>query len=121
MDSAITSLVLVFFFNDTATTEIYTLSLHDALPCSTRTSPAGPPTSRSTTRSAESAWPRAESRTARVGSRSAHRAELVVKDRGDVVGRPLSHLRNRAHLAGRDLVQLALVTAGHSSGALRKR
>src|SRR2546429_4432270 len=32
---------LVFFFNDTATTEIYTLSLHDALPisaCSSRTS-----------------------------------------------------------------------------------
>src|ERR1039457_6134025 len=26
------SVVLVFFFNDTATTEIYTLSLHDALP-----------------------------------------------------------------------------------------
>src|SRR3712207_7265691 len=26
------SLVSVFFFNDTATTEIYTLSLHDALP-----------------------------------------------------------------------------------------
>ena len=25
-------LLLVFFFNDTATTEIYTLSLHDALP-----------------------------------------------------------------------------------------
>src|SRR3712207_7299894 len=24
--------VLIFFFNDTATTEIYTLSLHDALP-----------------------------------------------------------------------------------------
>src|SRR5215813_1065612 len=28
---------LVFFFNDTATTEIYTLSLHDALPISIRT------------------------------------------------------------------------------------
>src|SRR2546422_11336055 len=27
-----TSSVLFFFFNDTATTEIYTLSLHDALP-----------------------------------------------------------------------------------------
>src|SRR5256885_10698410 len=27
---------LIFFFNDTATTEIYTLSLHDALPISTR-------------------------------------------------------------------------------------
>src|SRR5256885_17201497 len=26
----------VFFFNDTATTEIYTLSLHDALPICTR-------------------------------------------------------------------------------------
>src|SRR6266496_6618714 len=29
-----------FFFNDTATTEIYTLSLHDALPCSRASSPA---------------------------------------------------------------------------------
>src|SRR2546430_6247555 len=28
------SIVLFFFFNDTATTEIYTLSLHDALPIS---------------------------------------------------------------------------------------
>src|SRR6266536_6420086 len=30
---------LFFFFNDTATTEIYTLSLHDALPISTPRSP----------------------------------------------------------------------------------
>src|SRR3712207_7275193 len=30
--------MLVFFFNDTATTEIYTLSLHDALPISTSVS-----------------------------------------------------------------------------------
>src|SRR3712207_8798407 len=29
-----TSLYVCFFFNDTATTEIYTLSLHDALPIS---------------------------------------------------------------------------------------
>src|SRR2546427_12841298 len=29
-----TPLSLLFFFNDTATTEIYTLSLHDALPIS---------------------------------------------------------------------------------------
>src|SRR6266498_5740675 len=34
--------VAYFFFNDTATTEIYTLSLHDALPSSTP--PTGPPT-----------------------------------------------------------------------------
>src|SRR3989442_3476942 len=32
MDS--TTLLFFFFFNDTATTEIYTLSLHDALPIS---------------------------------------------------------------------------------------
>src|SRR5690242_21623685 len=30
----IVQLFIVFFFNDTATTEIYTLSLHDALPIS---------------------------------------------------------------------------------------
>src|SRR2546429_2252099 len=30
-----------FFFNDTATTEIYTLSLHDALPISEKNAPKG--------------------------------------------------------------------------------
>src|SRR5256885_3815327 len=30
--SCLTSIFFFFFFNDTATTEIYTLSLHDALP-----------------------------------------------------------------------------------------
>src|SRR2546427_7510811 len=35
-----------FFFNDTATTEIYTLSLHDALPISRPTSPRSTPASR---------------------------------------------------------------------------
>src|SRR3712207_7084066 len=34
----------VFFFNDTATTEIYTLSLHDALPICPPSKLAGPPT-----------------------------------------------------------------------------
>src|SRR5476649_3107138 len=37
-------IIFFFFFNDTATTEIYTLSLHDALPiCRRRGSPAAPP------------------------------------------------------------------------------
>src|SRR5438445_13817195 len=31
--------IFFFFFNDTATTEIYTLSLHDALPISPRGAP----------------------------------------------------------------------------------
>src|SRR2546422_3648056 len=34
-------LFFFFFFNDTATTEIYTLSLHDALPISTARSTCG--------------------------------------------------------------------------------
>src|SRR5258708_26076922 len=33
---------MLFFFNDTATTEIYTLSLHDALPICTSTSTDDP-------------------------------------------------------------------------------
>src|SRR3712207_9471922 len=36
-------LVLRFFFNDTATTEIYTLSLHDALPISVEVPLPDPP------------------------------------------------------------------------------
>src|SRR6267378_6623541 len=32
--------MFLFFFNDTATTEIYTLSLHDALPISRATAPS---------------------------------------------------------------------------------
>src|SRR5260370_40298289 len=34
--------IIIFFFNDTATTEIYTLSLHDALPISC-CPPSAPP------------------------------------------------------------------------------
>src|SRR3712207_7783841 len=34
-------MMIVFFFNDTATTEIYTLSLHDALPICIRTDLGG--------------------------------------------------------------------------------
>src|SRR5690349_24596940 len=37
--SLATLLYFFFFFNDTATTEIYTLSLHDALPISPTTRP----------------------------------------------------------------------------------
>src|SRR3712207_9299101 len=46
------SLCSIFFFNDTATTEIYTLSLHDALPISrgsARARSRGRPPSRAAT------------------------------------------------------------------------
>src|SRR5258705_3557156 len=39
---ALLTLRLLFFFNDTATTEIYTLSLHDALPISCAAIPRCP-------------------------------------------------------------------------------
>src|SRR6266568_9534961 len=42
-------LFFFFFFNDTATTEIYTLSLHDALPISCASLPSGWKRSRCTT------------------------------------------------------------------------
>src|SRR6266850_4816749 len=52
------SFVSVFFFNDTATTEIYTLSLHDALPISAAAGPR---------RSGAPGRPRAERDTLRSG------------------------------------------------------
>src|SRR3712207_8132193 len=45
MTSIPIKLRLLFFFNDTATTEIYTLSLHDALPILLDFTPAGQRTS----------------------------------------------------------------------------
>src|SRR5256885_2566328 len=39
----LSSFSLFFFFNDTATTEIYTLSLHDALPISSKASATAQP------------------------------------------------------------------------------
>src|SRR5215470_18879560 len=58
---ALPAVPFFFFFNDTATTEIYTLSLHDALPISWRTAarpgttrrragPSAPPGDRKSTR-----------------------------------------------------------------------
>src|SRR6266545_8208891 len=45
-----------FFFNDTATTEIYTLSLHDALPISSTN--CGTPTRRPRASYWDRGWPR---------------------------------------------------------------
>src|SRR2546430_14475455 len=63
-----------FFFNDTATTEIYTLSLHDALPISTRStsSAAGAPTSSSprSCRGRSAAGSRSEEHTSELQSQS---------------------------------------------------
>src|SRR2546422_6292147 len=63
--------LFVFFFNDTATTEIYTLSLHDALPIST------PPARGRSGCSRPGRWPASRRYGARPGWRSEeHTSEL---------------------------------------------
>src|SRR5690349_24393369 len=78
-----------FFFNDTATTEIYTLSLHDALPISSRSTRAK--TSRQTGARAASAICsisfRARCPTAIPGRSEEHTSEL--QSRRDLVCRLL--------------------------------
>src|SRR5258707_5222872 len=54
-----------FFFNDTATTEIYTLSLHDALPISAIGSPSCTRAASSTRARSRSSSPAPGSRTSR--------------------------------------------------------
>src|SRR3712207_8688668 len=78
-------MILFFFFNDTATTEIYTLSLHDALPISPMAAVASRERSGSgSSASARSASPRSWStafpdatsrRPARTATPSAWRSE----------------------------------------------
>src|SRR5260370_2547370 len=60
------SFPLLFFFNDTATTEIYTLSLHDALPISSR--------SRSSSDGSSHASPRRRRAPVKLGGRLALKA-----------------------------------------------
>src|SRR5205085_12672776 len=62
------SFFLFFFFNDTATTEIYTLSLHDALPISLLASRRAGAYARITTTSSQETW-LATSRAPRWGMR----------------------------------------------------
>src|SRR2546421_9192992 len=67
--------LLFFFFNDTATTEIYTLSLHDALPISRRPAPTRPSARRAPTAGIAPALPgqaggRSEEHTSELQSRS---------------------------------------------------
>src|SRR3712207_8452623 len=91
---------ILFFFNDTATTEIYTLSLHDALPIwSTRSCPSvatsSPSRSRWAWRSCSS-WP---SRARTRGSRST-RARSTTRSEEHT-----SELQSRQYLVCRLLLE----------------
>src|SRR3982751_7095454 len=64
---------LFFFFNDTATTELYTLSLHDALPICTRAVASSPPPAHAATPPRSASAPtarRSEEHTSELQSRS---------------------------------------------------
>src|SRR2546428_3876838 len=101
--------VFIFFFNDTATTEIYTLSLHDALPiCRGR-----PPTSCGS----RTPSPRASrSRRRRSGTRSEeHTSEL--QSRSDLVCRLL--LEKKITHTQLDHARLLPALRDHESGLPR--
>src|SRR3989442_12158076 len=92
-------LFFFFFFNDTATTEIYTLSLHDALPISTR--PAGRAAGRSDVRHRRQRHP------ARVRQGQGDGQGAEDPHRG-LVGRSEEHtseLQSRPHLVCRLLLE----------------
>src|SRR6266496_6758863 len=68
-----------FFFNDTATTEIYTLSLHDALPASLRARSSPAPGTRSTPAPSGPCTARSEEHTSELQSRRDLVCRLLVE------------------------------------------
>src|SRR2546429_5208657 len=76
-----TESVYFFFFNDTATTEIYTLSLHDALPIS---------------------WPRHRFRQSRDSGSRLGKRQAVLRNRSE---EHTSELQSRLHLVCRLLLE----------------
>src|SRR3712207_8323969 len=94
-----------FFFNDTATTEIYTLSLHDALPISGRSLPLCPsararaPAPRPRT---GGRWPRRTSCGNTSGSRSPSARSVPFATRSE---EHTSELQSRQYLVCRLLLE----------------
>src|SRR5947209_12295382 len=108
------SLVFHFLFNDTATTEIYTLSLHDALPIFTtrvtRNCPAAPSPSnrclgnRCTARACcRGRRRRSEEHTSELQSRQYLVCRLLLEKKNNRVMRPLRQHRKRKLLSSRHL------------------
>src|SRR3989442_11500733 len=97
-------LLFFFFFNDTATTEIYTLSLHDALPICPpvpRSSDCRPCTKRSKMRGSSSgAMPWPSSRTSSTSSDPDRKARNDTRSEEHT-----SELQSRPHLVCRLLLE----------------
>src|SRR2546428_13286195 len=77
-----------FFFNDTATTEIYTLSLHDALPISRLSTSTGPGTKCRARSPADRAISRSEEHTSELQSRSDLVCRLLLEKKKKPIGVP---------------------------------
>src|SRR5690606_42040383 len=93
-------LLLVFFFNAPAPTEIYTLSLHDALPISARAGwGATSPTSRSWTPGAMSRSPSAR----RAKRRDRKSTRLKLQSRENLVCRLLLEKKKKKKIKFRNL------------------
>src|SRR3712207_8647445 len=90
--------LLCFFFNDTATTEIYTLSLHDALPISP-----------------EASWPSGRSATLATTLNSP-RSSLVSPTSGLRSEEHTSELQSRQYLVCRLLLEKKKNTSGRVYG-----
>src|SRR3712207_8737371 len=98
--------VYFFFFNDTATTEIYTLSLHDALPISRSPAPAAPAPPSPPRTGRRSSAPRLRSR-AGPEPRRGPRGPSRVRPRGAraKIGEHTSELQSRQYLVCRLLLE----------------
>src|SRR3712207_8041714 len=108
---------MLLFFNDTATTEIYTLSLHDALPISARRAAKSPPSlsaSATTTAARAGQRRRSSAAAARPGASGSVRSEehtSELQSRQYLVCRLLLE-KNNIHetLLSSDLI---ICTSGH--------
>src|SRR6266849_11019468 len=81
--------IFFFFFNDTATTEIYTLSLHDALPIDSSSSPSharGGISGSSAIRS----FARSEEHTSELQSRVDLVCRLLLEKTNDIISNPIN-------------------------------
>src|SRR3712207_6964677 len=104
------SQLFFFFFNDTATTEIYTLSLHDALPIWTRRRrrsgriTASPSTASATASAASRPAPtttspstRSEEHTSELQSRQYLVCRLLLEKKKKIMKRRRPHNSNKTH------------------------
>src|SRR6266496_6390562 len=92
MSLVVSRLSLVFFFNDTATTEIYTLSLHDALPIWTAAAGWAP-----RCRCSPAPTARSEEHTSELQSRRDLVCRLLLEKKKKIYKQILNDLQNAEH------------------------